>query len=457
MAVDVTFYYFQKKINSTARPSDGNTVSCELRDGSDKYSPNLEIRGIAVNTYNYMYIPLFGRYYYIDKCTWNAEQYFWVVTGTVDVLTTFAPDIMNTYDMIIRSDSLGDPSIQDSLAVTKGRTSKLVNYLDTGALLPNFTSNMYECLVVCQVAGNGFVAMTLYDYSLLLQNFFKQNAITTGDYWTIDIARLVMNPASHFISQMGFPMNINNLVSDNFHPQIGGYEITEVTAHRLAQSFITYSDTVTAPYHPQCTDGNLNNYLNYAPYMSHKAYVGGFGDIPLDSSKITPGENIRVELTVDFLDGGAKIKFINAQNQNIGYSVAQMGFPLAMATRQPQNFFGAISNALAGAGVGGVATALGGLATGMAQALVGSGSVYSSGSTGGCGGWADFNTSKLISEARYVKFPDSVTMGKAYYQRGRIGDFSGFVQCGTGIVSCGGNHVEKEEIRKQLTGGVYIE
>ena len=74
MAINVTFYNFGKKANSTARPASGVDVECNLRDGSDQFSPNLEIRGVAVNGYNYLYIPLFGRYYYIDKCTWSAEK-----------------------------------------------------------------------------------------------------------------------------------------------------------------------------------------------------------------------------------------------------------------------------------------------------------------------------------------------------------------------------------------------
>lgn len=57
----------------------------------------------AIYSYNYMYIPLFGRYYYIkDKVSVNNN--LWEIYAHVDVLQTYADDILLNSGVIKRQE-----------------------------------------------------------------------------------------------------------------------------------------------------------------------------------------------------------------------------------------------------------------------------------------------------------------------------------------------------------------
>ena len=65
------------------------TVDCNVYHNCDIYSPNLLLEyNDDIYDANYMYIPTFKRYYFINNVTLDAGQRM-VVSGAVDVLYTY--------------------------------------------------------------------------------------------------------------------------------------------------------------------------------------------------------------------------------------------------------------------------------------------------------------------------------------------------------------------------------
>lgn len=78
------------------------TVSGTLRKNTSITNPTIDIEINDLSQANYVYIPLFHRYYYITNIT-IAVTGLWQIELSVDVLKSFAPYIKNL--SVILSDS----------------------------------------------------------------------------------------------------------------------------------------------------------------------------------------------------------------------------------------------------------------------------------------------------------------------------------------------------------------
>ena len=133
MAISVTFYKNDKKVNSTALPQaiPGTfATTLELKDITNFFTPTLILTtslfhdsgGNEINPldYNYVYIYDFKRYYFVRSWTWILGR--WECSCEVDVLTSFRTEIGNCSAYVLRSASQYDAMIIDTKYPTKIRT-----------------------------------------------------------------------------------------------------------------------------------------------------------------------------------------------------------------------------------------------------------------------------------------------------------------------------------------------
>ena len=472
MGISVTFYSnFNKRGNSTKQPAGGNTLNCELRDsGSTVLNPNLEVRGVSAFAYNYMYIPEFRRYYYIDTYQWNAEEGFWVISGVSDALASAKEQIVASSQFVLRGDNLSqnDISVIDGLAIPRSRVTSRYTYDIVGGdyPFPPVASGFGAQTVIVNVAGEGFFCLSGAQYNLMIAAFFGY-ADPQGTQWiTQDVARQIVNPSSHFISQTAFPFNFSVIRADiggaALNPKVGFWHLDgsngnpAVTAYTVVSTWKEYGGTVAVGYHPQ-SGGDNTHYLNNPPYVNYSLYIGGLGLIGLDNSKIQAGETLYIRLNVDFAGGGARVKVINSSGQIVGYATGECGYNVAMISRKSADAIGVVQNALVGGIVGGVGGALiSGIGSAISQ-IGGSGSAIVHGSTGGCGGWQDFTSSRMQAEYKSVINPNINKEGYPICKTLTLSAFTGYVQCRNASVQ---THLTREEtlqIENALNGGVYIE
>ena len=120
--MNVLLYNFTKRKNSTKQPVNGAVnVSCQLKDTTSVMAPvfqfNPSASGFSVpfnpSQFNYCYVPLFSRYYFIDDWMWLNG--LWECHLQVDVLATYKLSIGNLSEYVVRSSAAKNGEIIDNL------------------------------------------------------------------------------------------------------------------------------------------------------------------------------------------------------------------------------------------------------------------------------------------------------------------------------------------------------
>lgn len=94
----------RQAINKTL--TNGLTLTGSLRNESSVINPTILIETTNPSSYNYAYIPEFGRYYFITDMV-SVRTNLWRVSMSVDVLMSFQQSILNL-DVIVSDASMGD-------------------------------------------------------------------------------------------------------------------------------------------------------------------------------------------------------------------------------------------------------------------------------------------------------------------------------------------------------------
>lgn len=118
----------KNKINKVLNTS--TVIQAKLLNDINLQSPILLLQdnnNSFLTNYNYCYIPFFQRYYFIESMNKNINGLI-TVKLSVDVLMSFANDIINSYANIVESESPNENSINHSHS---DNVQKIVyNYLD---------------------------------------------------------------------------------------------------------------------------------------------------------------------------------------------------------------------------------------------------------------------------------------------------------------------------------------
>lgn len=107
---------------------------CRPNEPCDILGPSIVLSYIdGLETYNYVYIPEFHRYYFITGISLLSGKRA-VISCAVDVLHTYHTAIKNCIGTVLRSESIGKPTmIADSKLpiYTNERTIDAINFPDT--------------------------------------------------------------------------------------------------------------------------------------------------------------------------------------------------------------------------------------------------------------------------------------------------------------------------------------
>lgn len=138
------------------------TVSATFLQSSSIIKPQLRLAWVdSFAAYNYMYIPAFNRYYFIDDITADTGAAA-IVSGSVDVLMSYkdsiklCPAVVTRQARLNQSGSVRSTWIADSkLPLTTGRTLKAIEF--TGTTLNINTAAMTDNNFILNVAGGGAI------------------------------------------------------------------------------------------------------------------------------------------------------------------------------------------------------------------------------------------------------------------------------------------------------------
>lgn len=105
MAFTISLYKTASENNRVVKAlTSGKEMSGELRNQTSVLNPSIRIESADnISTYNYAYIPEFGRYYYIADIT-NVRTNCWIISLRCDVLMSYSAQIKALRPIIEREE-----------------------------------------------------------------------------------------------------------------------------------------------------------------------------------------------------------------------------------------------------------------------------------------------------------------------------------------------------------------
>lgn len=319
--LNIKFWNFAKKNNSTKIPAGSWTeLSCELKDDCNMLAPVLRIRSAAVSlSWNYCYVPGFGRYYFINDWKWVGGC--WEAYCSIDALASWKTELGQESMYILRRDSTTDfdPLITDTMyPATNDYTTQ--ETVISGNWAVSISSGVYIVGIMSADDNNNpvgavsYYAMTSAQFGALKDMLFSdQNLYKMGltdalgqmivNDMSKEIFKTMYNPYQYIVSCTWFPFSITSFVHGNLETtlKIGWWEYQLSNYPVFAQQIDLHNiEDMIIPAHPQAAA--RGDYLNYAPYTSITVY-GRFGTVALDTSKIKAGWLLNFSYYVDAISG----------------------------------------------------------------------------------------------------------------------------------------------------------
>ena len=306
--MNVYFFNFQKRRNSTGRPATPTTptVNAKLKDGCSIAKPVLEISATItgmdnVSQYNYAYIPDFERYYFVTD---------WILTGTiasvylvVDPLASFRPNILTQQLYVLRASANYDGYIRDTKYPVKAAYPSIGTIYDMrpNPLQPGAQS--FGCFVVGVVGkGTTFGCVDYYvmSYLVFIQLMLKLFNLTTqwsdgGTDLADGLKKAITEPMQYIVSCMWYPYSVNDFVNRSLVGNVTsitvGYDTIALgaTAYKFNTMLnIEFTNLISCqtPRHP--LEASRGNYMNYEPFARYYVSFYPFCSlIELDSTLLS--------------------------------------------------------------------------------------------------------------------------------------------------------------------------
>lgn len=365
MGIIAQFYQFEKKVNSTKKPTTGMVdgdfaVGVEIKDVTNLFTPSLTlstslfVNGSAIKNpmkYTYCYIPDFERYYFIRSWSWILGR--WECSLEVDVLASFKTRIGNTTAYVLRSASEYDASVVDTKYPTKSDCHSVADSkstiwhinLESGTITDGF-----YVVGIINNDGSALGAVSYYAVSCSVMRSFMAKLYSSPSWMNItdasisnDLQKMLVNPAQYIVSCMYFPLSLQvsgagwTTISDIpvgwWSIQLtGGNEVFyKLTSNKLQHDM---SVEFTIPKHPSATGAYA--WLQNAPYSSYQLEFFPYGVFAVDAAKLYGYEKLRCEIKTDLITGCSTLNLIRkkggANYSGVLYSVStQIGIPISLA------------------------------------------------------------------------------------------------------------------------------
>lgn len=324
--MEVTFYTFSKKINSTKIPNSGGQLyNCLLKADCSVINPTLLMNfGVIYNPtgQNYCYIKEFERYYYVE---WQFIDGLWEANCSVDVMASNRTEIGVSNLYLLRAANAYDTTIEDTLFPATTQVFKKAIHLEA-PWLEYKESNWGPAggMYVIGVMGNSSAAITYYAFTRGEFQHFCSKFYSTS-WWEIDwndvigisedILKTLFNPIQYINSCKWYPltgMGSGGTVVNNI--PLGWWAITDVRATKVEHAVIRLDvGQFALPRNPQAK--TRGDYLYFEPYSQYYLYTRPFGNIKLDRAYFR-NELVKLDIIIDTITGEAELRIWNVDDND---------------------------------------------------------------------------------------------------------------------------------------------
>lgn len=504
--MNVLFYNFQKRTNSTKQPGSGDsatTLSCELKDETSMINPTLIIQTVTAGSapaWNYVYIAAFSRYYFITN--WNWQNGVWSCDCVVDVLASFKTEIGNMSEYVLRSSSTHNGQIVDmqypTTAETRVNATMLTNrfrsvlaggYYVVG-IISNDSNSAQGAITYYQMTPAQMAALKNYMLSDTFMTDQQLDVTTVTDVLPNELLKTLYNPFQYIASCVWLPFqdtDIPNNLKTSENIKFGWWTPTSasITGNRINSNgyVATVDERISIYGHPQRQYRGV--FLDHSPFADRMLYYPPFGSIPINDDSIIGGDFIRVQLTVDMVFGDAVLTVfhdrpISSDTYTDMGVIARVSAPLAVPIQLAQSdiniggSLSAVTTAAAGATIKEfVGSAAGG--KGLIDTLINTGKTAVTGTlsaigdvvsspvgqlqtSGTNGSLAQYSTHPyFVQKWRIVADDDNAQKGRPLCTVTQMSSIPGYIMVDTPDVSLACMEPERQSIIDFMSNGFYYE
>lgn len=467
MAFTVIAYQFDKKVNSTKRPTGGEpseTYSATLKDNCSIITPVIKINMGALSVFipNYMYIAEFNRYYFVTDMQWNDG--IWEVRLKVDAMATWKTQIGAQSLYVTRAAADYDGTIMDNLYPAKSDPT-YSNVIKTSFWN---TTDLTTGTFVVGVAGQNTTYYT-FTYSALqlflqyiLGSLYASDLVGTWASVYSDL-EWAANPLQYIVSINWFPFAYTGTAVTSI--RVGYVDVPVAAGEVLGSGLVFFSHSFTPPDHPQAA--TRGEYLNNAPYASYELFYPPFGQIQLDPTLMANTDDLDMLVGVDLRTGKGTLSILDNDNTVLtSWLHAQVALPYQTTEIKTQGTFdlsktlgmvGSMAPAMATGDVMGTAS---GLITGGLSAMgdYARGKVPSARTLGSNGGMNSLRGDVALQcEFKELVDEDNDNRGRPLCQATTINTLSGYILVSDADIEIPAMEAEQQEIRSYMEGGFFYE
>lgn len=488
--MEIKFWNFTKKTNSTAQPSAQNATAFDivLKDQTSINNPTvlLEYSGNPC-TWNYARIDEFQRYYWISE--WKSVRNgLWEVSMRVDVLGTYKTNIGASSNYVLRAASDHDMDVSDQMYPTNAQisTHKMgIKYNDfyTGldpATQDVFTSGIF--IISCVDSQQSSSSINGLTYYALIPQDFKDLILSFIGYINDNsIWGSMESPLRNSIYQLSdfiqsvrwFPdwTMLNPQAQPIVDVYLGTYN-TNVKGKVVRQNPRTYDTRFTAlSRHPQASV--YGNYLDLEPYTQTKIYHPFFGSVEIPSALVQGASNVGFDTNIDYMTGDAICQIYayyeaTDTKKTLLYKTSHVAvdIPLISETMNIQGLAGGAAGFIGSVALAATGNPLALISGATSLASIGKAlmvpEVQSEGVQNSYMTWLYLmQNQNCYAEQIFqnVVDRDPVNLGNPLCQYRTLNSLSGYIICQTNNLGAVPNALESEknEIRNYLTQGFYYE
>lgn len=478
--INITFYTFSKKENSTKRPTGtGTTYQCLIKEPSGILSPTIALDlGLSnsPNAFNYCYIQEYNRYYYVNE--WTFDNALWYGSLSIDTLATAKNYIGDKDFYILRSSAQSDGAILDTKYFsTFNLSNQVVNIGSVETAIDPYTrsetisdyfskSSINNGYFYVGILGNNntgviWVCMMPSTFADFIETLYSIEPTDMEDLST-GLAKKIANPIEYVVSAYWLPYGIPFRTYGSGTIKVGYYEYHwDAGAVFLdpCRDLVRSRAVFNIPKHPKAS--TRGSYLNGAPFTTYQLRLEPFGTFSLDTSVLVDKSTLTCDWYTDINTGIADL-LIYSGNTLIATSSTQLAVPIQL-NQLDISLIGAIGSKV-GEAVG-ANTSITTIVSDFASKVVGGflGSDVSSTpkiqSKGTSGNFAPF-TSR--APALYADFRDIVDefnaeIGRPLCKVMKPKDLGGYILVLDGSIEAPLTKSELVDINNYLTTGFFYE
>lgn len=445
-----------KREDSTYRPTGDvyETRQVRLKEETSIMAPTFLLSDYSAQ-YNYIYVPKWSRYYFVDDVTLNVNG-IWEMTCKFDALASYKDSIGAMITFVQRtSDSRHiSPYIRDNAVSCEDRVVSTESA--TTDAFPSASGYILRVLGRGSTNGIGTFWVTYNDIKNIFSGVWgdvDDGSITDYIY---ALANLYINdPSQYIVGVYRSPLPVTKYLengSDNTTIYVGGHE-TNLQAIRVnnAQSIIFSGKVLNKPINMysdfRATDPAFSTYTLYIPTI-------GIVNLPAEIMHM----ELKVTLCADLFTGDLTF-MLYADDDIVATYTSNCYASVSVGVQNGSGGASLLSNALSVAGgvaTGNIAIATPGIIQGTKAVTSPPASVLGTqGSIGAVETYPDFIITCIQKSSGGI--PSDV-YGRPCEKTLQLGAMSGYIKCENASISnIAGTKRDKELINSFLNNGFYYE